>query len=116
MVKGMKPGAVLVDIAIDQGGCAETSRPTTHHDPIYHEHGVVHYCVSNMPGAVPRTSTYALTNVTLEYGLELAGKGFQRAVSENAALRRGVNVHEGKIRHPAVAEAFGEEWADLEGA
>lgn len=113
LVKRMKPGSVIVDISIDQGGCAETSRPTTHHDPIYHVHDVVHYCVTNMPGAVPRTSTYALTNVTLEYGLMLADKGFERAIEENPALKRGVNIHDGAVCHPAVAEAFAMSWTEL---
>ncbi|MEX2016214.1 MAG: alanine dehydrogenase, partial [Candidatus Hydrogenedentales bacterium] len=107
LVQRMRSGSALVDIAIDQGGCAETSRPTSHHDPTYIVHDVVHYCVANMPGAVPRTSTYALTNVTLEYGLLLADKGFDAAIAANAPLRRGVNVHAGKVTHPAVAEAFG---------
>ena len=108
LVKRMRPGSVLLDIAIDQGGCSETSRPTTHHDPIYHVGDVVHYCVANMPGAVPRTSTYALTNVTMEYALALADKGFDQAIAENPALRRGVNVHDGEIYHDGVARAFGE--------
>jgi len=109
LVKRMRAGSVLVDIAIDQGGCAETSRPTTHSDPTYVVHDVVHYCVANMPGAVPRTSTYALTNVTLEYALLIADIGFEKAIKKSAALRRGVNVHEGKVWHPGVAAAFGME-------
>lgn len=113
LVKRMRPGSVLLDIAIDQGGCAETSRPTTHRDPIYHVHDVVHYCVSNMPGAVPRTSTYALTNVTMEYALALADRGFDRAIAENAALKRGVNVYDGKIYHAGVARAFKEKVAEF---
>lgn len=113
LVKRMRPGSALVDVAIDQGGCAETSRPTTHHDPTYIVHGVVHYCVANMPGAVPRTSTYALTNVTLEYGLMLADKGFERAVYDSVPLRRGVNVHRGQICHKGVGEAFGLPWHEL---
>lgn len=113
LVRRMNPGAVLLDIAIDQGGCAETSRPTTHHDPIYHVNDVVHYCVANMPGAVPRTSTYALTNVTLGYGLMLADKGFEGAIAENFSLKRGVNVFDGAIRHRAVAQAFGMEYCEL---
>lgn len=103
----MKPNSAILDIAIDQGGCIGTARPTTHDNPMYRLHDVVHYCVANMPGAVPRTSTYALTNVTLGYGLALAEKGFQRAVAEDAALRKGVNVMDGRITYPAVAEAFG---------
>ncbi|PCJ56035.1 MAG: alanine dehydrogenase [Candidatus Hydrogenedentota bacterium] len=106
MVRQMRKGSVLLDIAIDQGGCAETSRPTTHGDPVYMVNDVVHYCVANMPGAVPRTSTYALTNVTLEYGLLLADKGFDQAVEMNEPLRKGVNVHDGKIRYEAVAKAL----------
>jgi len=107
MVKRMRPGAAIVDVAIDQGGCIATSRPTTHADPTYSVHGVVHYCVTNMPGAVPRTSTYALTNATLGYGLALADKGLDRALAEDAALRRGLNVHEGRVTHRGVADAFG---------
>jgi alanine dehydrogenase len=106
LVKRMKPGSAIIDIAIDQGGCCETSRPTSHHDPIYHVHEVVHYCVPNMPGAVPRTATYALTNVTLGYGLAIADKGLERAVKEDPALRKGVNLYYGKVTYKAVAEAF----------
>ncbi|MGH9892511.1 MAG: alanine dehydrogenase, partial [bacterium] len=107
LVKLMKPGAALVDISIDQGGCAETSRPTTHHHPIYIEEEVVHYCVTNMPAIVPYTSTYALTNATLSYGLELADKGFPKALRENAALAKGLNTYRGKVTHAGVAAAFG---------
>ncbi len=107
LVKGMKPNAAIVDIAIDQGGCIETSRPTTHAEPTYRVHDVVHYCVANMPGAVPRTSTYALTNVTLGYGLCLADKGLEKAIAEDPALKKGLNVHNGKITYRAVAEAVG---------
>jgi alanine dehydrogenase len=103
----MRPGSVLVDVAIDQGGCAETSRPTTHSDPTYVEEQVVHYCVANMPGAVPRTSAYALNNATLPYVLALAEKGYPGALLEDAGLRDGLNVHCGQITHPAVAEALG---------
>ncbi|MHB1131250.1 MAG: alanine dehydrogenase [Chloroflexota bacterium] len=113
LVKMMKPGSVIVDVAIDQGGCVATSRPTTHTAPTYKLHGVVHYCVTNIPGVVPRTSTYALTNATLPYALALADKGFARAVNEDAALRRGVNVAQGQLVHPAVAESLGEKAADL---
>jgi alanine dehydrogenase len=105
LFRGMKPGAAFVDISIDQGGSAETSRPTAHHDPIYREEGVVHYCVTNMPAIVPHTSTFALTNVTLSYALELADKGLH-AVRENPALRRGLNTLRGHITHPGVAAAF----------
>jgi alanine dehydrogenase len=101
----MKTGAAFVDISIDQGGSAETSRPTAHHDPIYREEGVVHYCVTNMPAIVPHTSTYALTNVTLSYALELADKGLQ-ALHRNLALRRGLNTHKGQVTHAGVASAF----------
>lgn len=105
LFRSMKPGAAFVDISIDQGGSAETSRPTAHHDPIYREEGVVHYCVTNMPAIVPHTSTYALTNVTLSYALELADKGI-RALHDNLALRRGLNTHRGQVIHPGVAAAF----------
>lgn len=107
MLKKMRRGSALVDIAVDQGGCCETSRPTTHRDPIYTDEGVVHYCVANMPGAVPRTSTYALTNATLQYGLELANKGWERATERNPLLKKGLNVVGGKITHAGVAGAFG---------
>jgi alanine dehydrogenase len=113
MVKQMRPGAAIVDVAIDQGGCVETSKPTTHADPTYIDHNVVHYCVTNMPGAVPRTSTYALTNATLGYGLALADKGLDRALSEDRTLRRGLNVHQGRVTHRGVAEAFGMDCAEF---
>ncbi len=103
----MKKGSVIVDVAIDQGGCAETSRPTTHSEPVYEVDGVLHYCVANMPGAVPRTSTFALTNVTLPLVEALADKGFRQAVVENVALRRGVNVYLGRLICPDVAESQG---------
>jgi len=105
-VKAMKPGAVIVDIAIDQGGCAETSRPTSHSAPTYLVDEVVHYCVTNMPGAVSRTSTFALNNVTLPFVLALADNGYRRALGQDEHLRRGLNVHEGKITHRAVAGAL----------
>jgi alanine dehydrogenase len=101
----MKPGAAFVDVSIDQGGSAETSRPTAHHDPIYREEGVVHYCVTNMPAIVPHTSTFALTNVTLSYAIELADKGLH-ALRDNPALRRGLNTLRGQVTHPGVAVAF----------
>jgi alanine dehydrogenase len=107
MVKTMKPGAVLVDIAIDQGGCFETSRPTTHAEPTYVLDGVIHYCVTNMPGAVPRTSTFALTNATLPYVRALADHGWQRALANDSGLARGLNVHAGQLTHQAVASALG---------
>ncbi|MBI1364796.1 MAG: alanine dehydrogenase [Alphaproteobacteria bacterium] len=106
MLKGMKDGAVLVDVSIDQGGCFETSRPTTHADPTYVVEGVVHYCVANMPGAVPLTSSHALNNATLAFGLALADKGLE-ALRENKHLRHGLNVHRGKVTHKAVADALG---------
>ena len=105
-VKAMKPGSVIVDVAIDQGGCAETSRPTTHSNPTYLVDEVVHYCVTNMPGAVARTSTFALNNVTLPFVLMLADEGVRRALGEDPHLRNGLNVHEGTITHRAVAEAL----------
>jgi alanine dehydrogenase len=107
MVAGMKDGAVLADVAIDQGGCAETSRPTTHSDPVYKVEGVTHYCVANMPGAVPRTSTYALTNVTLPYVVALADKGWKQAVTDDVALAGGLSTHEGKLVNGPVGEALG---------
>ncbi|WP_455787085.1 alanine dehydrogenase [Parabacteroides goldsteinii] len=103
----MKPGSVLVDVAIDQGGCFETSHPTTHADPVYTVDGIVHYCVANIPGAVPQTSTLALTNATLPYVLELADKGWKEACKEDKTLYPGLNIIEGQIVYPAVAEAFG---------
>ena len=106
MVKAMKPGAALVDISIDQGGCFETSRPTTHADPTYVAEGVVHYCVANMPGAVPRTSTYALGNATLPFVLALAGKGWKKALADDEHLRHGLNVALGHVTHPAVSAAL----------
>jgi alanine dehydrogenase len=106
MVKQMQPGAVLVDVSIDQGGCAETSRPTTHSAPTYLIEGVVHYCVSNMPGAVARTATFALANVTLPYALDLANKGLHQALVDNEALAKGLNLHQGQVTHPAVAESL----------
>ena len=106
LVSRMKPGSVLVDIAIDQGGCFEDSKPTTHADPTYTVHNSLFYCVANMPGAVPYTSTYALTNVTLPYALALANKGWQKAITDDHALALGLNVHDGHVTYPAVAEAF----------
>ncbi|MDX6615014.1 MAG: alanine dehydrogenase [Solirubrobacterales bacterium] len=115
-LKLMKRNAVLVDVAIDQGGCFETSRPTTHHDPVYEVDGVTHYCVANMPGAVPVTSTYALTNATLPYALALANLGVSEAVRRNPGLRPGVNVAGGRVTHPAVAEGVGAEHVPVEEA
>ncbi|MFM1993304.1 MAG: alanine dehydrogenase, partial [Actinomycetota bacterium] len=108
MVKTMKPGSVLVDIAIDQGGCFEGSRPTTHDDPTFSVHQSIYYCVANMPGAVPATSTVALTNATLPYVLAIAGKGWKKALQDDAALTLGLNAHEGVVTHPAVQHAFPE--------
>jgi alanine dehydrogenase len=107
MVKAMKPGAVIVDVSIDQGGCTETSRPTTHSKPTYVIDDVVHYCVANMPGAVARTSTFALNNVTLPHVLALADLGYQTALRKDPHLRAGLNVHEGKVTYKAVADALG---------
>jgi alanine dehydrogenase len=106
-LKLMKRNAVLVDVSIDQGGCFETSRPTTHSNPTYEVDGITHYCVTNMPGAVPITSTYALTNATLPYVIELAERGVEDALEHVPGLRGGLNVAHGEIMHPAVAEALG---------
>ena len=113
-LKKMRPGAVFVDVAIDQGGCGETSHVTTHDDPIYVEDGVIHYCVGNMPGAVSRTSTIALTNATLRYGLEIAGKGLEQAVKDNPAIALGVNTYEGKVTFKNLADSFDDvEYTDV---
>jgi len=112
LVKRMKKGAVMVDVAIDQGGCFETSRPTTHQDPTYIVDDVVHYCVANMPGGVARTSTIALTNATLPYALQLAEKGPAVALRDNAHLRNGLNVHAGAVTHEAVAQALGYDYVE----
>ncbi|HMB55438.1 MAG TPA: NAD(P)-dependent oxidoreductase, partial [Thermoanaerobaculia bacterium] len=112
----MKPGAVLVDVAIDQGGCFETSRPTTHADPTFEVDGITHYCVTNMPGAVPITSTQALTNATLPYAIALADRGVEGAIRRDPGLRPGVNVAGGKVTHPAVAEGVGAECVPVEQA
>ena len=106
MIAGMQPGSVVVDVAIDQGGCFETSKPTTHKDPVYVIDDVIHYCVTNIPGVVGRTSTFALTNVTLPYVLEIAGKGVRKAILGNRALAKGVNVYKGEITYPGVAESM----------
>jgi alanine dehydrogenase len=113
MVSGMKDGSVLCDVAIDQGGCAETSRPTTHSEPVYSVDGVTHYCVANMPGAVPVTSTKALTNVTLPYVEAIADLGLAGAVAHDPAIARGVNVFEGQITYEAVAQAHGLDYRPL---
>ncbi len=114
MISTMKPGSVIVDVAIDQGGCVETSRPTTHSHPTYEVDGVIHYGVTNMPGAVPRTSTYALSNATLPYALLLADHGLEEAVRRNGALAKGVNTYRGAVTYPAVAEAFDLPYTPLE--
>lgn len=114
MVRDMKPGAVIVDVAVDQGGCIATTRPTTHGEPTYIEHGVVHYCVTNMPGAVGRTSTYALTNVTRPYVMSLARKGWKQAMRDDRVLARGLNIAHGQVVHAAVADAFEMDYTRLE--
>ena len=114
MLKTMKKGTVLVDVAIDQGGCFETSRPTTHSDPVYIIDDVVHYCVSNMPGAVPKTSTIALTNATLPYAVEIANKGWENAIIENPEINCGANMVKGTITHKAVAEVFRLEYVPVD--
>jgi len=114
MLKMMKPGTVLVDVAIDQGGCFETSKATTHGNPIYTVDGVVHYCVANMPGAVPRTSTMALTNATLPYAVEIANKGWKAAMQKNSDIKLGANVIDGKVTYRAVADAFGLDYTPID--
>ncbi len=114
MLKTMKKGSVLVDVAIDQGGCFETSKATTHSDPIYTVEGVVHYCVANMPGAVAKTSTLALTNATLPYAVEIANKGWERAMKENVEIRRGANVVNGNITYKGVSDAFDLGYTDID--
>jgi len=113
MLKDMRPGTVLVDVAVDQGGCIETCKPTTHDDPIFIIDDVVHYCVANMPGAVPYTSTVALGNATLPYALQLANKGWEKACAENKALAKGLNIVKGKVVNEAVAETFGLEFVEM---
>ncbi len=115
MIAHMKRGSVVVDVAIDQGGCFETSHPTTHTEPVYFVDGVLHYCVSNMPAAVPHTSTFALTNATFPYLLELANKGLERACTEHPALCQGVNTYNGYVTHAGVAESQGRQWKELAG-
>ncbi|MBI4299954.1 MAG: alanine dehydrogenase [Chloroflexi bacterium] len=113
MVQTMQPGSVIVDVSIDQGGCIETSRPTTHSDPVYVAEGVVHYCVPNIPGLVPRTSTLALASATMPYVMELARYGFERAIAQDEPLAKGVNTHAGHVTHSAVAEALSLEYVPL---
>ncbi|MFM8551790.1 MAG: alanine dehydrogenase, partial [Nitrospiraceae bacterium] len=110
-LKLMKPGSVIVDVAVDQGGCVETTRPTSHSDPVYRAEGVLHYCVPNMPGIVPRTSTLALTNATLPFIVRLASAGLEPAMRADPGFARGINVAQGKVRCRAVAEAHGMAWA-----
>jgi len=114
MLKLIPNGAVLVDVAVDQGGCFETTRPTTHSNPTFYEEGVLHYCVANMPGAVPRTSTFALTNATLPYAVDLANKGFERAIAGDSGLKEGVNTYAGKCTYEAVAVSQNIEYTPLE--
>jgi alanine dehydrogenase len=114
MIPTMKPGTVMVDVAVDQGGCFETTVPTTHDHPTFVIDHVIHYCVANMPGAVPRTSTLALTNATLPYAIQIANKGWKKACNENDALRKGLNVVKGKVVYKGVAEAFGLPYQDVE--
>jgi alanine dehydrogenase len=114
MLSLMQPGTVMVDVAIDQGGCFETSRPTTHEEPTYYVDGILHYCVANIPGAVPYTSTLALTNATLPYALQLADKGWRKACADNEELRKGLNVVEGKVVYKEVAEAWSLPFEQLE--
>jgi alanine dehydrogenase len=109
MVKLMKPGSVIVDVSVDQGGCVETTRPTTHSDPVYQVSGIIHYCVANMPGAYGRTATFALTNVTLPYILEIAERGWKRVAQEHPEIAKGLNVVHGNVTYPAVADAHGME-------
>ena len=113
MLKEMEPGTVMVDVAIDQGGCFETSRPTTHEDPVYYVDGILHYCVANIPGAVPYTSTLALTNATLPYAIQLADKGWRRACRETRELELGLNIVQGKVVYKPVADAWGLDYEPL---
>ena len=110
----MKPGSVFVDIAIDQGGCAETSRPTTHEDPVFFEEEILHYCVANMPGAYARTSTQALTNATIHYAEKLANLGFEGAMRSIPELQSGINTYDGRVTHEAVAVAHGFDYSALD--
>jgi alanine dehydrogenase len=112
MIKSMKRGSVIVDVAIDQGGCVETSKPTTHSDPTYIVDDVVHYCVANMPGGVPKTSTLALNNATLPFLVKLANKGYQKALGEDKNFLAGLNIHKGDVTYKAVADVFGHEYVN----
>jgi alanine dehydrogenase len=113
MLALMKKGSVIVDVSIDQGGCVETARPTTHSNPVFEVDGIIHYCVANMPGAVPRTSTFALTNATFPYALEIANSGIKGAASANSALKRGINVYHGHLVNREVAESQKKKWVPL---
>jgi alanine dehydrogenase len=113
MLATMKPGAVMVDVAIDQGGCFETSRPTTHSEPTYSVDGILHYCVANMPGAVPLTSTVALTNATLPYAVAIANRGWQQVAQEDPGVGQGINIANGRVTYRGVAEAFGLEYVPV---
>lgn len=113
MLKTMKPGSVIVDVAVDQGGCVETTRATTHSDPVYYVDGVLHYGVANMPGAVPRTSTFALSNATLHYALKIADNGLEKAAANDLALQKGINTYQGKLVYQPVAEAFAMDYSEL---
>jgi alanine dehydrogenase len=107
MLKRMRHGSAVVDVSVDQGGCFDTTHPTTHENPTYIEENIVHYCVTNIPGAFPRTSTFALTNATFPYVLQIADKGYKKAMEENAALRKGLNLMDGQVVYQAVAESLG---------
>jgi len=115
MLKLMRERSVIVDVAVDQGGCIETSHPTTHEDPVFVVDGVLHYAVTNMPGAVPYTSTLALTNATLPYALRIANQGWEVAARNDVAIRRGLNIVDGEVVHQGVADAFGMSWSPWEG-
>lgn len=112
-LKEMEPGSVIVDVAVDQGGCVETTRPTSHHDPVYEVDGIIHYAVTNMPGAYARTATRALTNATIDYALEIANKGWKKACRENQAIKKGLNVAKGKVMNKNVAKAFDMDWTEF---
>jgi alanine dehydrogenase len=116
MLRRMRPGSVVVDVAIDQGGCMETSRPTTHHEPTYVVDGITHYCVANMPGAVPRTSTFALNNATLPFIISLVTKGVNSALNSDQHLLNGLNIHQGKVTCEPVANAIGDEFVEAKKA
>jgi alanine dehydrogenase len=114
MIAKMKPGTVIVDVAVDQGGCCETCRPTTHDEPVFTVDNVIHYCVANMPGAVPRTATFALTNVTISYALKIANQGFESAVAADPDLAKGINVYRSHVTHEMVARDLDYDYKPLE--